>query len=139
MNERVEPTLAVSTVMVVAARKALFLVRGQLVRSRSPQATRMLPSKSATKLIRHNIAVKSFACFNIGEKLCILFVVKFAFYCFACLNVYSCDDWSCHLCLPYAIDTECACDGCACVACYLETIVSGAHVVVSTNRTACKV
>ena len=49
------PTLAVSTVIVVAARNALFLVRGQLTRSRSPQATRTLPSNIATKLIRQII------------------------------------------------------------------------------------
>ena len=38
--------------MVVAARKALFLVRGQLTRSRSPQATRMLANKTATNALR---------------------------------------------------------------------------------------
>lgn len=54
---RVLPRLAVSTVMVVAARKALFLVSGgQLTRSRSPHATRIDASKSATKLARQIIA-----------------------------------------------------------------------------------
>jgi len=38
--------------MVVAARNALFFVRGQLTRSRSPQEIRIAPSKSATKLAR---------------------------------------------------------------------------------------
>jgi hypothetical protein len=53
---RVVPTLAVSTVMVVAARKALFLVSGgQLTRSRFPQARSIDANKSATKLARHNI------------------------------------------------------------------------------------
>ena len=51
------PTLAVSTVIVVAARNALFLVRGQLTRSRSPQATSRLPISTATKLIRHIMLV----------------------------------------------------------------------------------
>jgi hypothetical protein len=39
--------------MVVAARKALFLVNGgQLTRSRFPQAIRIDASKSATKVVR---------------------------------------------------------------------------------------
>jgi hypothetical protein len=51
---RVVPTLAVSTVIVVAARKALFLVRtsGQLTRSRSPQAMSIDANKTATKVVR---------------------------------------------------------------------------------------
>jgi hypothetical protein len=50
---RLEPTLAVSTVIVVAARKALFFtIGGQLTRSRSPHATRIDANKSATKLTR---------------------------------------------------------------------------------------
>jgi hypothetical protein len=48
-TSRVLPTLAVSTVIVVSARNALFLVRGQLTRSRSPQATRMLANKTRHK------------------------------------------------------------------------------------------
>jgi hypothetical protein len=62
---RVLPRLAVSTVMVVAARKALFLVNGgQLTRSRFPHATRIDANKSATKLARHNIRNLFFVFFN---------------------------------------------------------------------------
>ena len=57
MTIRELPTLAVSTVIVVAARNALFLVRGQLSRSRSEQAVRIAPSKSATKLTRQIMPV----------------------------------------------------------------------------------
>ena len=46
--------LAVSTVTMVE-RNALFLVSGQLTRSRSPHAVRIDANRSATKLIRHNI------------------------------------------------------------------------------------
>jgi len=46
----------VSTVIEVSARNALFLVRGQLTRSRSPHATRIDANKSATKLARQIIA-----------------------------------------------------------------------------------
>jgi hypothetical protein len=46
------PNITVSTVIAVSARNALFLVRGQLTRSRSPQATRIAPNKIATKLTR---------------------------------------------------------------------------------------
>jgi hypothetical protein len=54
---RLVPTLAVSTVIVVAARKALFLVSGgQLTRSRSPHAVSIDANKSATKLTLQIIA-----------------------------------------------------------------------------------